>query len=843
MNRVKKAELLAPAGSFDSLRAAVNAGADAVYMGGALFSARAYADNPDSAGMKESIDFCHFYGKKIYLALNTLLKDRELDEELERFVAPICLAGIDAVIVQDTGVMKRLGELFPDLPIHVSTQAAVTMAEGANLLHARYPQIDRVVAARELSLEELKRFRKGTELEIEVFIHGALCMSCSGLCLMSSNIGERSGNRGRCAQACRKQYDDSFLLSPKDQCLLDSIGELIEAGIDSLKIEGRMKSPEYTAGTVAVYRQAIDAFYGTKEAEAYIFPALRESGMTGRDILPELYNRGGFNKGYLHAHNGRDMMSLERPNHSGVAIGAVVKTSGREALIRVEREVYPGDVIEIRRGNEKIYEFTIGSGNEAGKTETGILRCLTMKERLAVKGDKVFRTRCEALLSAIRKEYIEKNLKVPVRMSFKAAAGEPLRLEMETADGRAGIIVNGTKALRADKAPLDEQAVKNKIYRLGDTDFDPVSWECKLEDNIFVRISELGQLRREGVEQLKAALINAGTARRSIPGAVTQLRQNRICGGESIPERKGPDDIFSRDEPAAKGITLIASVWNLKQLKGALEGGADEIYINLNGLDTGRLREMLQSVDNKKVKLSLGLPYVCRSGIYDRLLKLVREITALYPDIGFVVRNHEETALLESLRRTGEVKAGIHFDYIPYCMNRDAYMTEAQSCTVSPELTLAEVREMMETAPDKCMEMIIYGFVPSMITAQCIYKNKYGGCLKELHGRAAKEAPVLNSCGNSFQTRQLCDFCTNIIYNASCLNTTDRIEEVMQAGIGRLRFDFTFEDEKTVGDILKSVSKSAGSLNTVTEQGRRTQERDNGTGFRYTRGHFYKGVE
>lgn len=307
-----KAELLAPAGSYEGLQAVVKAGADAVYIGGSMFGARAYANNPQQDEMLETIDYAHIHGKQIYLTVNTLLKNKELYGQLYDFLAPYYQQGIDAVIVQDLGVLSFLKKEFPNLPIHASTQMAVTGAKGVALL--KEAGVSRIVTARELSLKEIHEIYKETGMEIESFVHGALCYCYSGMCLFSSMLGGRSGNRGRCAQPCRLPYtaykdreqisqeEQAYLLSPKDMCTVDILPEILQAGVYSLKIEGRMKRPEYAAGVTSIYRKYLDLY--EKNPKNY--------GVTSEDrqILLDLYQRDGFNQGYYHSHNGKEMMAV-----------------------------------------------------------------------------------------------------------------------------------------------------------------------------------------------------------------------------------------------------------------------------------------------------------------------------------------------------------------------------------------------------------------------------------------------------------------------------------------------------------------------------------------------------
>ena len=309
-------EILAPAGSWESMAAAFNAGADAVYMGGSRFGARAFADNLDEARMVEAIRYAHLHGRKLYMTVNTLMKEEELSE-LYAYLKPYYEAGLDAVIVQDMGVFSFVKQYFPGLHIHASTQMTVTGAEGAKILAAL--GAERVVTARELSLEEIRRIHRETGVEIESFVHGALCYCYSGQCLLSSVIGGRSGNRGRCAQPCRLPYevkkdgrtlnrrDERYVLSLKDLCTLKLLPDILEAGVYSLKIEGRMKSPRYTAGVVSIYRKYVDKYLESGREGYRVDPADEKQ-------LLELFDRGGFTAGYYREHNGRDMVALkEKP--------------------------------------------------------------------------------------------------------------------------------------------------------------------------------------------------------------------------------------------------------------------------------------------------------------------------------------------------------------------------------------------------------------------------------------------------------------------------------------------------------------------------------------------------
>lgn len=328
----KTVELLAPAGSYEGLVAAVNAGADAVYIGGMKFGARAYADNPDSDLLLQGIRYAHLHGSKVYMTINTLLKERELKKELYDYLKVYYEGGLDAVIVQDLGVLCFIREYFPDLPVHASTQMTITGVEGARFLQENGAK--RVVLARELSIQEVKEICDKVPVEIECFVHGAICYCYSGQCLFSSFLGGRSGNRGRCAQPCRLPYEafgdrqplgkkkELYLLSLKDMMTIDFIPELVEAGITSFKIEGRMKRPEYAAGVVEIYRKYIDLYKENPEK----FRISKED----KERLLQLYSRSGNSQGYYKQHNGREMLTLENPAYR----------SGEEDMFLALKEKY-----------------------------------------------------------------------------------------------------------------------------------------------------------------------------------------------------------------------------------------------------------------------------------------------------------------------------------------------------------------------------------------------------------------------------------------------------------------------------------------------------------------------
>ena len=426
-------EVLAPAGSMECLKAAILNGADAVYLGVEMFGARAYAGNFNNEELLEAIDYVHLYGKRLFLTVNTLMKEEELPL-LPGFLKQFYEQGLDAVIVQDLGAVSVIREHFPDLEIHASTQMTVTGAAGAKLL--KEAGASRVVTARELNLAEIKAIHDNCDIEIESFIHGALCYCYSGQCLLSSFQGGRSGNRGRCAQPCRLMYTpqtsdmprtkgkglrgdenrqkdsngSAYLLSPKDMCGLPVLPDIIEAGVYSLKIEGRMKNVNYAAGVTGIYRKYVDRYleYGRE--------GFKVEDLDINDLM-DLYNRGAFTTGYYNNTKGREMISLKRPNHMGTKALKVLKNEGGRVLFEALEQIYPQDVFEIDKENS----FSSGSAYAKGSRFTVNL---PKKYRLE-KGRVLYRMKNGELTRFVEKQYVGQTLKKKIDVHLTAACDRP----------------------------------------------------------------------------------------------------------------------------------------------------------------------------------------------------------------------------------------------------------------------------------------------------------------------------------------------------------------------------------------------------------------------------------
>lgn len=798
-NILKKPELLAPAGSFENMKAVISAGADAVYMGGKSFGARAYADNPDECGVIEAIRFCHIRNRKLYLTVNTILKNDEIKGRLYDYLKPYYEAGLDAVIVQDIGVMEFIGKYFPGLDIHVSTQCSLTMAEGIKGLTSMLTEkksVTRIVPARELSLEELKQMRENTDLEMEVFIHGALCYCYSGQCLLSSLAGGRSGNRGRCAQPCRKLYKakigeneyKGYFLSPKDMCTLENIDKLIEAGIDSFKIEGRMKSAEYGAGVVAAYRRAIDRYYEEQGEVANTADEVSD--------LSEIYNRGGFNTGYLFDHNGQDMMSTLRPGHFGVKVGEVYSTSSRKAFIKAFKNIKHGDVLEIRADDgTDIYEFTSGTDICMGNT----FDVLTMKDRLAQKGMKVYRTRNQSLLLSIADKYIKTTFRQPADIKLICKKGEALTLTMSTENDRfnapVSATVYGNTVEEARNAASTPESLKNQAEKLGNTDFIARNTYIDTDGAVFVPVGELNRLRREAAEQLRDKL------------CFTRSDVKKCLLEEELREN-------------IREVRFSAYVKTLEQLRCLAEadktGMINDICFDIDTDNCGKNDEVLALCREKGKKLYLVLPRIIRAGYYKKVYDAVEQ----YADkCGFIASNYEAVYILKQL------KAGFRTDHNIYAANNYAVKRIGNDFTLPYELNAGELKNLGKG----CGEMVIYGMIPVMVSAQCLGKTATGECKYRGPMKLSDEK------GYTFTVHQECRYCYNIVYNSAVLNLIPRFGEVTDTGCKRFGLRFTFEDESEIRLVIKSL-ESAVTGDTYAFP-------DEIMGMKMTNGHFLRGVE
>ncbi len=833
-------EVLAPAGTYECFRAAINAGADAVYLGGSMFGARAFAGNFEEAELIKAIRTAHLYGRKVYLTVNTLLRNDEL-EKLVQYVKPYYEEGLDAVIVQDYGVFAVLREAFPGLDLHASTQMTITGKYGAQLL--KDMGAARVVPARELSAKEIRDIYDNVDVEIESFVHGALCYCYSGQCLLSSMIGGRSGNRGRCAQPCRLTYSangisEKYLLSPKDMCTIEAVPDILDAGVYSLKIEGRMKSPEYVAGVSYAYRKYVD-MYLEKGRDCY-----RVEEQDIRQLM-DLYNRGGFCKGYYYAQNDKSMMTFDRPNHQGIVIGNI-----KNGELILSQEVNPGDVLEFPDGSE----YTTPTGKKSGRLALpkGVLKN-------PKNGAAVYRTRNNELLGQLRAGYIDNDIKIPVRMEIFLKSGERACLKLLSGDKE--LVVYGDVLEPSDKRPAVREDVVKQLKKLGGTAFssDEGSIVTDIQGSPFVPVRLLNDLRRNALEELESMLLS-GYKRNHEYMKVQASMTAGVLEADAAQENAGVQEIADAQENA--GIQentaaqcnaaceavlaerrhysegqhdITVQVMNKEQLEAVLRtahNNVSRIYISteLLGIDGAiMMKGMVDeynagiSANNRKIEVYMAMPYIFRDRAVTLFERKLEDVKAAGFD-GMLIRSPEE---LGYIRKKGlyELYAGrVVADYNVYTYNKAAFdeyiRLGIHDFTLSEELNAGQLRGLCRSVQDRniYLEKLVYGYLPLMVTAGCTlkYTSKDKPCGRPgvyyLTDRKGKQLAALNSCS----------YCYNLIYNSVPEYLLDKPDEIRNMGVDALRLSFSIEGADEVENIMKMNADSVKA---------------------YTRGHYNRGVD
>jgi U32 family peptidase len=797
---MKLTELLSPAGGMESLRAAVENGADAVYMGGRLYNARRNAVNFGDDEMKKAIEYAHVRGVNIYITMNTLITDAEMPQAVDA-AAFVYEAGADALIVQDLGFASALRELAPDLPLHISTQGTVYSLEGISALEPL--GFSRAILARELSLEEVGTIAKNSPVPVEVFAHGALCVCYSGQCLMSSFIGSRSGNRGSCAQPCRLPYElggkKGYLMSPKDLCTLEFLPELVSTGVAALKIEGRMKSPEYVAVVTGIYRKYLDliASGGEYHVDAQDMQALQQ-----------IFNRGGFTQGYLKGRRGRELICRERPKNWGVKVGSVVTYNKPSGILEAELigRLSSGDGVEVARGElpGNIVTYLTVNGGKAGSAGPGRAALGYIKGDVR-PGDELYKTSDREQNERARESFTGKpRRRVRIRGAFSAAAGELLRLEVWDADGHRASAESAAPAELAQTKPLTEETALNQLARTGDTPFELEECAVLLDGRAAVRLSELNALRREALYKLE------------------ELRANRYPG------RTVPVILLKPREAGDKYVEPRLSVylycWR-EELAETL-GEADRVYVPFADFVSGKT-----AFKHRPKELIAWLPAVS-NGSLDALVKKHFKGLKEHGLDGVLVGN---AAHIELLRGCG---LPLYGDSSLNAFNGQTLQAYAalglKGVTLSQELTLEQIAALPETGVQK--EGAVYGRQGLMLSAHCPVGAEVAGvsggkpcglCAKggayELVDRTGARFPVL------------CDAldCRSTVLNADVLFVPGLARRLAAAGFSMLRLYVYDEPSQEVERLLLLYRLSL-----------RGEEADAGgaLGRGYTKGHYFREV-
>ena len=800
-NLHRKIEILAPAGSCDCFRAAVNAGADAVYAGGPRFGARAYADNFSEEELLRAIREAHLHGCRFYLTVNTLLKENEITE-LYDYLAPLYEAGLDAVIVQDAGIFDFVKRYFPGMDIHASTQMTITHAQGAKFLEEQ--GVSRVVPARELTLQEVRKIREETGLEIECFVHGALCYCYSGQCLLSSMIGGRSGNRGQCAQPCRLPYtvdgEKRYFLSLKDICTLELIPEMIGAGIDSFKIEGRMKSPEYVAAVTSMYRKYTDLYQKNGKERFRVSPEDRE-------MLMDLYNRGGSHTGYYKEHNGRDMLALDRPNHAGVPAVRMTGRQGREirgtALINLNK----GDVLETGGGKNN---YTLGKSVKKGES----LTFLVQKNAAFPKGNIFSRIRNEQLIRDVRDKYLGEMRQVKVKGILTLCEGAPAYLTVSCGDA-AFTAESGETVQAAQSRPLTEEEASKQIRKTGNSEFCFGDLDIVMGENIFLPVQQLKSLRRTAFEGLKESVLDKGRRKTGIE------ETDDACQN---PEKERNQE---RTDPIPFSV-LVSTKEQLRAVRNFLSSHPEmeirNVYpeCRMSGafFSDPEVRNCVESIRALGVQVMPALPHIFREET-EAFLEEEEEDLREFPADGFLIRNYESFQFLREMR----FDKTVILDHNLYVFNQyaKAFWKKKGDVRFTAPLELNE-RELGALGLEGC-ELPVYGYLPVMISAQCVRKTA-SGC----EGKPGVTV-LTDRYKKKFKVENCCQFCYNIIYNSDPLFLGNQMKQIKKLAPASLRFQFSTESGEETKELLSglcSVFSGEGRSKDLIPE--------------YTQGHFKRGI-
>lgn len=756
-------ELLAPAGSYEALVAAVQNGANAIYLGGNEFSARAFATNFDHDELKKALRYCHLRNVKVYVTVNTLYEDNQF-AKLKDYLLFLSSINVDALIIQDIGLMAYVKKYFPNFEIHMSTQASIYSLEAVKYFEKI--GVERVVLARENSLQEIKNICNHTNLDIEVFVHGALCMSYSGQCLMSSMVAKRSGNKGACGQPCRLAYKlqkdgksidqiPSYLLSPKDLCTLENVDKLIEAGITSFKIEGRMKRPEYVAIIVSQYRKAIDAYFNNQKIVDY------------KDRLSkmrQMFNRG-FTGGFLL--QDKDFMASDYPGNRGINLGKVIDYDYQKKLVKIklETKLKQGDRIDFQGIdytrtitklflNNKLVNFA--KANEIIEIELNTP---------VKKGTPVYKIIDLDLIEKAQASYQKENIKNEIEMYFTGQINTCPNLTIiyqdKVVDSTSNLIIEP-----ASKAPLSSKRIKEQLGKLGNTVFKAENIIVDFPDNGFFSLKEINQMRRSAIEKLELLLTDTNDININI-------------------------DIERKEHLNKKIKGICIRVYTLSQLEAIIDQEIAKIYFPL----TNELKDaiFLAAKHHKKI-----VPF---TGFLSNIKQLYEfKNSDLYQVVDeILVGNYGALEIFKDKKCSLDTTFNLYNSYALSYLKYDAIL--------SLEMSKKQVNNLIDVKQN--ITMVVYGKTVNMHLKHCIISNHYFnekriGCNMCKKGKYS----LFDRKGESF-TILTDDNCNNLIFNSHHLY----INKLNDLEVDYVLLSFSDEDSNTVKLIYDEYKKIVSGNN------------------------------
>ncbi len=809
-------ELLAPAGEWDCVRAAVENGADAVYFGlDTGFNARARAANFDLNNVGEVMEYLHRRGVKGYVTLNTLAFSTELPE-IERIVRRLALAQVDAVLVQDLGVARLIRTVTSDLTIHASTQMTLTSAECIAV--AKQLGIVRVVLPRELSIDEIREIHEQTDLELEAFVHGALCVAYSGQCLTSESLGGRSANRGQCAQACRLPYellcdgelrdfgDQKYLLSPQDLAAFPLTEELIDAGVRCFKIEGRLKTPEYVANITRHYREAIDTVM-----------AGRPVAFTKRQIqqMEQSFSRG-FSPGWLEGCDHKRLVPATSSAKRGVLLGIVQKVLSDRVAVELEYSIQAGDGVvfdgDRMAGEEqggRVFQVFRGSQVLTEPTDSGVVELTFDRSHLDLSqlyvGQRIWKTDDPRLNQQLRRtfETADPQRRVPVMLNVQAIAGRPLIVEGQSANGCRCRVESEQPLQVAQKHPVSESILREQLARLGGTVFELAQLDATIDGNPMVPLSVLGKVRREMVEQLTSTL---------------PVRSVKLADGSALDQLRNE---MSRPDGSNAAATISVMCRSLDQLRVCCSLDIDRLIADF--ADIREYREAVELCRASGKTLLLATPRIQKPGemgLFRAMLKhqpdavLVRNLSGLafFRDNGIPVAGDYSLNVTNELTASFLMSQHLQWMTPSYDMNRDQLM------------------DLVRVVPADWLEVVVHQHMPMFHMEHCVFcamlspgtnKTNCGRPCDfhtvELRDRTGTDHPLVADVG-----------CRNTLFNAVAQSSAEIVAELSRSGVHRFRIELLRESEAEIQRLVslyrqlldgavtgESVWKSLNAMNRV----------------------------
>jgi len=793
-------ELLSPAGNWDCARAAVAAGADAIYFGMPKFNARLRADNFTEADLPELMEFLHKHGVKGFVAMNTLIFTGEL-EAAERQLRLIAAAGVDALIIQDLGLAKMAREIAPQVEVHASTQMTITSPEGLTFIESLFP-LERAVLARELSVKEIERFGASPSTPLEVFVHGALCVAYSGQCLTSESLGQRSANRGECAQACRMPYElvvdgetremgeVRYLLSPQDLAAVEMIPDLVKAGVKSFKIEGRLKTPEYVAAVTRVYRKALDA------ALANAGPVLTPDD---RYELEMTFSRGltsGWLKGSNHPYLTHGRFGKKR----GPLLGTISACGGTwiELSDRTGTPLKAGDGVVFDAGENRDLE----QGARIWKIEGSRIvfhRTFSGINFTRIRpGHTLYKTSDERLDSDIRRFWQNAKLrevKAGIRFSATGTPGEPLVITA-TCDGRTAIVTSVAPLQQAAKHPLSQETLEGQLGRLGDTSFEFAALDFQVTGDCHIALSELNRMRRDLVTALEGA---AGPEQAARPASTASFR-----------------DLMPVVESAPATAELSVLCRTPEQVDAAVRSGVGVIYCDF---EDPRLFKEAVALRQGASKIVLATPRIMKPGELG-YLKLIERAE---PD-GVLLRNLaglEYYKHRSDLLKTGDFSLNVANPITAKLLKEAAKL---DTLTISYDLNVGQVIDLLKEAPTSWFELTLHQHMPMFHMEHCVFCTflSSGTTYKDC-GRPCESHVVHLRDRVGQMHRLMADVgCRNTLFNGRAQTGARFFEELRGTGLAKFRIELLDEDDlgslrtiRAYQDLLSGKSSATTLLDNV----------------------------